>query len=172
MPKPAPVSSIPIRLGLACVLALVWCGCDKTGTAPEDTVPVDQGLWILDSNYTLDEFPFSNAACEEVFPSGSASIDTLPSGSVAAVRIVSTACYAVQVRVVDSSGDTVRSFASRFGIAFRSDAEKNRGVPGFVAWDGLDDRGAAVPKGRYLWRMLFDFGSGRLRKFRADILLP
>ena len=64
-----------------------------------------------------------------------------------------------------------------FGINFpmitnRSEAEKNRGVVGFVAWDGKNDQGEDVAPGRYLWRMEFDFGSGRIRKFRTDFILP
>ena len=54
----------------------------------------------------------------------------------------------------------------------RTDEEKNRGVVGFVAWDGKDDAGNRVPDDRFLWRMEFDFGEDRILRFRADIPLP
>lgn len=152
----------------ACLLACA-CGGGESVSGPP---AVGEGQWILDNERTIDEFPFSEAACLETFPPGSALIDSIPPGSAAFVRIVSTACYHVTVRVENGDGDTVAAFESRFGIFNRTDEEKNRGVPGFVAWDGLDSAGVRVPDGRYLWRMEFDFGSERIRKFRADIVLP
>ena len=74
--------------------------------------------------------------------------------------------------VVGADSDTVRSFSTRFAIFNRSEDEKNRGVTGFAAWDGKDDAGRDVGPGRYLWRMEFDFGLGRTRRFRADIQIP
>ncbi|MDQ3000238.1 MAG: hypothetical protein M3Y08_03080 [Fibrobacterota bacterium] len=159
-------------LGLTCPLFLAaLLGCGDRSTSPNPRPP-DEGLWIIDSGQTLDEFPFRAAACAEVFPSGSVNSDSQPSGAVAAVRIVSTACYHIRVFVVDSAQDTLRTFTSRFGILNRTDEEKHRGVVGFVAWNGKDDQGCTVAAGRYLWRMEFDFGAGRIRKFRADIILP
>jgi hypothetical protein len=151
-----------------CVLA---AACDRGPSGPAPAKE-DPGLWILDSAYTLDEFPFRTDACAEVFPAGSQSADTVPAGSVAAVRLVSTACYALRVKVVGADSDTVRSFSTRFAIFNRSEDEKNRGVTGFAAWDGKDDAGRDVGPGRYLWRMEFDFGLGRTRRFRADIQIP
>ncbi|HKP95419.1 MAG TPA: hypothetical protein VJ385_06655 [Fibrobacteria bacterium] len=158
-----------LAAGLAAGLAITAC---KDGDTGIDPVPADDGIWILDSAYTLDEFPFRTAECAEVFPEGSANLESVPPGSVADLRIISTACYRLRVRVVDSDSDTVRTLETRFGIFNRSETEKNRGVVGFVAWDGKDDQGAAVSPGRYLWRMEFDFGSGRIRKFRTDFILP
>ena len=99
-------------------------------------------------------------------------MESVPPGSVAFLRLISTACYHLRVRVVGPDSDTVRTLETRFGIFNRSEAEKNRGVVGFVAWDGKDDQGEDVVPGRYLWRMEFDFGSGRIRKFRTDFILP
>jgi len=130
------------------------------------------GPWILDTVYTLDEFPFSAEACAEVFPAGSASADTLPAGSPAWIRIVTTSCYALSVSVVAADSDTVRTFSTRFSIFNRTEGEKNRGVSSYVAWDGKDDQGKALGPGRYLWRMEFDFGLGRLRRYRGDIMVP
>ena len=132
----------------------------------------DPGAWILDSGLVLDEYRFNTAACTEVFPPGSQSADTLPPGSVASVLIRSISCYSLRVHVVNSDSDTVRSFDTRFGIFNRTEEEKNRGVQGFAAWDGKDGSGKNLGPGRYLWRMEFDFGQGRKRHFRADILIP
>lgn len=161
----------PIFAFLSAPILAALMGCGGESTAPEPRLP-HEGLWIIDSGQVLTDFPFSAAACDEVFPSGSANSDSLPTGTAAAVRIVSIACYHARIAVVDSADDTLRTFSSRFGIANRSDDEKNRGVVGYVAWNGEDDEGKAVAAGRYLWRMEFDFGAGRIRKFRADIILP
>lgn len=151
--------------------SLLLIACDHGPSAPAP-LKEDPGRWILDSSQTLDEFPFRTDACAEVFPAGSQSADTVPAGSAAAVRLISTACYALQVRVVNADSDTVRSFSTRFGIFNRSEDEKNRGVAGYAAWDGKDDAGGDLGPGRYLWRMEFDFGLGRKRRFRADIWIP
>ena len=150
-------------------LFLLSCTDDPSGPNPR---PLDSGLWILDSAQTIDEFPFRTDACAEVFPAGSVSSDTLPPGSAAWVRIVSTACYRLTVRVVNADSDTVRTFSTRFGIFNRTEDEKNRGVVGFAPWDGKDSLGTDQGSGRYLWRMEFDFGLGRIRRFRADIFIP
>lgn len=156
-----------IRIALACLAA--WsCDPDTTSPPPRE----DPGLWILDSAYTLDEFPYRSDACAEVFPQGSVSADTVPAGSAASLRLIVTSCYALKVRVVDSDSDTVRSFSTRFAIFNRTEDEKNRGVTSFAAWDGMDDQGGRLGPGRYLWRMEFDFGLGRLRRYRADIVIP
>jgi hypothetical protein len=159
------------EIGFALALSLALTACDEKPTA-DPPKHEDPGLWILDSNYTLDEFPFRTDACTEVFPAGSQSADSVPAGTVASVRLVSTACYRLRVRVVNADSDTVRSFETRFGIFNRTENEKNRGVVGFAAWDGKDDQGRDLGAGRFLWRMEFDFGLGRFRRFRADILIP
>jgi hypothetical protein len=76
------------------------------------------------------------------------------------------------VRVVDSDSDTVRTFETRFAIFNRTEGEKNRAMLGFLAWDGKSDEGKDLPSGEYLWRMEFNFGAGRLRKFRTAFTLP
>jgi hypothetical protein len=157
-----------VPIGLAALLA---SGC-KDGPVPTAPVWNDDGMWIPDTAFTLDEFPFTTAACTEVYPDGSVNIDTVPSNAVAHVRIRATACYALRVRVVDSDSDTVRTFVTRFGIFNRTESEKNRGIVGFAVWDGKDDSGVTVPRGNYLWRMEFDFGAGRIRKFRASFGTP
>ncbi len=168
MPKSPLSASLPVLL---CLAALLAAGC-RSGGASTEPVYVDDGMLITDSVLTLDEFNFTTAACSKVFPGGSVNVDTVPSNAVAHIRIIATACYALRVSVVSSDSDTVRAFATRFGIFNRSDAEKNRGVVGFVAWNGEDDKGAQVPRGEYLWRMEFDFGAGRIRKLRARFEIP
>lgn len=160
------------RRSLTALLATAALGaCDISGRASPSSGE-DPGLWILDSSYTLDEFPYRADACMEVFPAGSVSADSVPAGSTVSLRLVATSCYALTVRVVGSDSDTVRTFSSRFAIFNRREGEKNRGVASFAAWDGKDDSGKALGPGRYLWRMEFDFGRGRLRRYRADIWLP
>jgi hypothetical protein len=165
-----PRFSLPAAACLAAVLA-GFPGCDSRSPAAPEPGP-DPGLWIVDSTYTLDEFPYRADACAEVFPAGSASADSVPAGSVASLRLIATSCYALTVRVVDADSDTVRTFATRFALFNRSEDEKNRGVASFAAWDGKDDAGGDLGPGRYLWRMEIDFGLGRHRRYRADILVP
>ncbi len=131
----------------------------------------DEGLLILDSGYVIDAFPFDSAACVETNAGGFAGADSIPAGTLALVKVVSTACYHVHVKVEDSASRTVRSFDRQFLISGRHDGDKNRGVEGYIPWDGRDDLGRLVPTARYLWRMEFDFGGGHLRKVRADIRL-
>lgn len=145
-------------------------GCGDEGYSP-DPAPVDDGIFITDTNYILDEFPFDSSDCEEVFPAGSIGSATRDPDAAASLRLISTACYHARVRVIDAARDTVRTFDSRFAIFNRTEAEKNRGVVGYLSWDGKDDAGKAVPEGVYLWRMEFDFGSGHIRKFRTDFLV-
>ncbi|MDB5048751.1 MAG: hypothetical protein JWO30_1822 [Fibrobacteres bacterium] len=168
---PSPFSTrclLPAAISAALFIA---AGC-RGGNPVSDPVYADDGIWILDSAYTLDEYPFQTAACEEVFPAGSMNVDSVPPEAVAHLRIRATACYHARVRVVDSDSDTVRTFETRFGIFNRSEEEKNRGVVGFLVWDGKDDQGGTAPPGEYLWRMEFDFGSGRIRKFRTVFSVP
>jgi hypothetical protein len=164
--------SLPDIAPLALVLAVAagLAGCGDKGYSP-DPEPVEEGLFITDTNYTLDEFPFDSSDCAEVFPAGSISSDTRDPDAVASLRLISTACYHARVRVLNSDKDTVRAFDSRFAIFNRTEGEKNRGVVGYLSWDGRDDEGKAVPEGRYVWRMEFDFGDGRIRKFRTDFLV-
>jgi hypothetical protein len=161
----------PVAAGFLAAACALLAGCDDGGGATEP-VAVEEGLWITDSSYTLDPFPFGAEACAEVFPAGSANTETRAEDAAAWLRTVSTACYRVRVRVMDSAKDTVRVFESRFGIFNRTDEEKNRGVVGYVSWDGKDGQGRVLPGGVYLWRMEFDFGAGRVRKFRFEVLLP
>ena len=71
----------------------------------------------------------------------------------------------------DSAGALVRGFDQYFKIFNRNDGDKDRGEPGYVTWDGLDDAGKAVPRLRYLWKMEFDYGAGNVLRRRADIKL-
>lgn len=160
-----------MRLGLLLTATFILSACTSDPAGPAPRLP-EPGLWIVDSNQVIDEFPFRADACAEVFPAGSSSADSILPGSAAWVRIVSTACYRLTVHVVDSDSDTVRVFETRFGIFNRTEDEKNRGVQGFASWDGRDSLGKDLGAGRYLWRMEFDFGLGRIRRFRADILVP
>lgn len=157
--------------GFFLMVSSALCACEvdnSVSPSPTETA----GPWILDTTATIDEFLYRADACAEVFPAGSVSSDTLPAGSAVSIRITTTACYALTVRVVNADSDTVRTFSTRFTIFNRSEGEKNRGVSSYVAWDGKDDSGNDLGPGRYLWHMDFDFGLGRLRRFRADILVP
>jgi hypothetical protein len=157
-----------------CLVFSVWallCACGGRDPA-SPSYGEGPGPWIPDTVFTQDQYPYTAEACAEVFPPGSASADTLPGGSVAFIRIITTACYSLTVRVVGADSDTVRTFSTRFAIFNRSEGEKNRGVSSYAAWDGKDDSGKPTGPGRYLWRMEFDFGLGRLRRYRADIMIP
>src|SRR3954465_12190809 len=105
----------------ACLaLGVFLCACDRH----DPTYPSAEespGPWILDSIATVDVFPYGADACAEVFPPGSASSDTLPAGWVAWIRLATTACYSLMVRVVDADSDTVRTFSTRFAIFNRSE---------------------------------------------------
>ena len=134
------------------------------------TMP-DEGLLIVDSSWVIDAYPYDSTACAEVLPLGFANSDSLPVGTMVFVKVISTSCYSVHVSVEDEYSKTVRSFDRYFGIFNRKEGDKNRGVEGYAPWDGKDDQGHAVPIARYLWRMEFNFGKGRMRKLRADIRL-
>ena len=144
------------------------CGGEKAAGPP----PADEGIWISDTAFALDEIPFSTSACAEVFPAGSTSVDSVPDGSVAHVRVRSRSCYAVRLKVISPDSDTVRVIDQRFGIFFRNDEDKNRAQVGFLSWDGKDDGGRPVAPGEYLWRMEFDFGEGRTGIFGAAFTVP
>ena len=75
------------------------------------------------------------------------------------------------MKVEDSAGREVAAFERRFDIPGMRDGDKERGETGYLAWDGRDRAGAAVPRGAYLWRIEFRFGAGRSVRFRADIRL-
>jgi hypothetical protein len=156
-----------VLLALLPVLGMFACD-DGSSSGPG---PIDEGVLIVDSAWVIDAYNFSSAACAEVLPSAFANIDSVPSGTLAAVTVISTACYSVHVRVEDSAAHVVRTFNRYFGIFNRQDGDKNRGEAGYVTWDGTDDQGRPVPLARYLWRMEFNFGAGHVRKVRADIRL-
>lgn len=165
------MSSKPYFPFLLFLVPLVFAACEGSAlVSPPD--PEGEGAWILDFERTIDDFSFSESACAGMPLRGNPAADSVPDDAAAAVRIISTACYLARVHVENPAGDTVRFFESRFEILHRTDEEKNRGAVGFIVWDGRDESGTRVPDGRYLWRMEFDFGAGRLRKFRADIPLP
>lgn len=163
---------IPSFQAFALAICLSGLGGCREGGSPTAPVPAEAGIWILDSAYTLDEFPYQAAACAEVFPEGSYSSESILADAAAHLRLIATACYHARVRVVNADSDTVRTLETRFGIFNRSESEKNRGVVGFLAWDGKDDQGRTAPAGEYLWRMEFDFGLGRIRRFRTVSEMP
>ncbi|GEM_PF-2488528 len=156
------------RLLLAAAMVAGLDAC-KEDAATSPIVP-DDGLLVVDSSYVVD-FPYASAACSEVLPAGFVNSDSIPYGTVASVSVVSPACYHVQVRVQAADSQFIRTFDRYFAIYGRRDGDKNRGVEGFITWDGKDDSGRTVPRSRYLWRMQFDFGAGIIRKVRADIRL-
>ena len=162
-------ASIFLTFSLLTLLALAGC---KDAGSPTKPDPVEEGLFVADTSFTIDAFNFDSLACAEVFPAGSTSSEAPAGNAVAHLRVISTSCYHVHVAVIDTARDTVRTFESRFAIFNRSDSEKNRGVVGSLSWDGKDDKGAAVPKGAYRWRMEFDFGAKRALIFRTDFLVP
>lgn len=146
--------------------ALMACESSR-GTAPDRS----EGSLIVDSLLVLDRYSYSGASCEEVAPAGTDAVGTLPEGAAAHMLVISTACYAVSVRIEDTSGAEVDTLSRRFRIHGRQDGDKDRGVEGWIAWDGLDLSGAPLPSAPYLWRMEFDFGGGRIHRYRADIVL-
>jgi hypothetical protein len=158
---------LPLRLGVAAILAALTACENSRGTAPDRS----EGSLIVDSLLVLDRYSYSGAACDEVAPAGSDAIGTLPAGMAAHLLVISTACYAVSVRIEDTSGVEVDTLSRRFRIQGRQDGDKDRGVEGWIAWDGLDGSGTPLPSAPYLWRMEFDFGGGRIHRYRADIVL-
>lgn len=150
----------PAALLLAALLPLA---CGKADPAS----PADgEGPMALDTEIVIDDFAFSSAACAEVAPSGSEPADTA-GPPVARLVVTSTACYAVTAGIEDSLGAPVRTLRARFAIANRRDGDKDRGAVGYLAWDGRDAGGTPAPPGEYLWRLAFDFGSGRALRWRA-----
>lgn len=159
------------RLAYGLALCAAAAGCGDDGYSPEP-VPADEGYFISDTSFAISDFNYDSTACREVFPAGSVNTETRAPDAVAALRIISTSCYRARVVVTNEAKDTVRIFDSRFAILNRSEDEKNRGVVGYISWDGKDEGSAALPKGIYLWHMAFDFGKGRVLKFRTDFLIP
>ena len=148
-------------------LPAVWVllACD-----PDTTAPDNQGYLTVDSNLVVDRVLFNSDDCKEVLPDSFKNIDSLPAGTAARVFVVATACYAAHVAVEDSTGKLVRSMDQYFEV-YSVDGDKNRGMPGWLAWDGRDDQGRFVPKGDYLWRIQMRFGRGMVLKYRAAIVL-
>lgn len=143
--------------------------CDK-GSGPSNP-PENEGYLTVDSSLVIDRYAFLSAACAEVLPVGYANADSIPTDAVARVYVVSTACYAVSIRIEDSLGLAVRSLEYHFSPPGRIDGDKERGAEGFLPWDGRNDAGGKVGPGAYLWRMVFNFGMDRAVRFRADIRL-
>lgn len=133
---------------------------------------VSEPQLITDGNYVV-EFPYSTAACTEILPMIYANSDRVPANSVASITVITTSCYHVHAKVVSPLPDTqtIRTFDQYFSIYGRQDGDKNRGVPSYVSWDGLDDAGKVAPKLRYLWRLYFTYGGGNHTEARADINL-
>lgn len=159
--------AVPRALVLAIALALATSGCGDG----EEADPPDEGQLLVDSSVVIDWFPFSRAACDEVLPDVFDGIDSVPAGTVARLAVNSIACYAASIRIEDSLGVPVRSLERYFDIPGRVDGDKERGVVGYLAWDGKDAAGAPVPPGAYLWKIEFRFGAGRSVRFRADMRL-
>lgn len=151
-------------LGLALLGAASGCG-------PDDPSPglVDEGQLLVDSAVVIDRFGFSRAACDEVLAGRPADAGTVPAGSATRLAVTSIACWRASVKVEDSTGKAVAAFTRRFDIPGRQDGDKERGVVGYLAWDGKDAEGGPVPRGAYLWRIDFFFGSGQSIRFRADM---
>lgn len=162
-----PMTDRPLRWALGLALALAAGGCGD-GEEPE---PADEGQLLVDSAVVIDWFGFSRAACDEVLPDDFANADSVPPGSAARLMVTSIACYAASIRIEDSLGAPVRDLERYFDIPGRQDGDKERGAVGYLAWDGKDAGGAAVPPGAYLWRIEFRFGAGRSVRFRADMRL-
>lgn len=168
------VSSIQSSPWIISILAVIFLiimlgGCSKD--VPTGPKIVDEGYLIVDNSWVIETYNYDSAACREVLASGSADAGTIPASSIAMVQIIATSCYMVRIQVEDSASRRVRTFEQQFAILNRQQGDKNRGVEGFLSWDGKDDSGQAVPRTRYLWRLEFDFGKGRLLRARADIRL-
>jgi hypothetical protein len=155
--------------GAGCASALCLCSSLLACGPGSPADPDSQGFLTVDSNLVIDGLPFSSARCDEVAPAGSPNSDTLFPGDSLRVRVTSTACYAVRIAILDSAGREVRGLDRRFRIHGRRDGEKDRGAVGYLGWDGRDERALPLPRGRYLWRLEFDFGGGRRQRFRADM---
>lgn len=164
-----PPDRTPARLRTGIALALGFCLGACTSGSPTD--PGGQGFLTVDSSLVIDDLPFFNAACNEVVPAGVPNSDTLFPGDSLRVRVTSTACYYVYISIEDSTGREVRSLDRYFRIYGRLDGEKDRGVVGYLGWDARDAASVPLPPGRYLWKMEFDFGGGRKKRFRADMWL-
>jgi hypothetical protein len=145
------------------VLAVIACtkGEDPAGP-PDDYI-------ILDSALVIDQYPFKRAHCDEVGVTGEPRLDSLPAGSVARVHVISTVCYAVTIQVKDTLGNLLRTLERRFDIPGRADGDKERGMVGYLAWDGLKGDGSPAGPGAYKWFMDFRFGGGRTLAVVADI---
>jgi hypothetical protein len=151
------------------LLIIIFDGCSKDD--PTGPKIVDEGYLIVDNSWVIDTYNYDSLACREVLASGVWDAGTIPASSIAKVQIIATACYKVRIQVEDFASRRVRTFDQQFAILNRQEGDKDRGLEGFLTWDGKDDSGLAVPRTRYLWRLEFDFGKGRLLRARADIRL-
>ncbi len=159
------------RIATVSALALLLWACGGSSVNPVNPDESFVGIPILDSSWVIDAYPFDSAACAEVLPAAYSNSDSIPAGTLASVSVNSPACWHAHVRVLDSTLRLVRTFDRYFNIVGRKNGDKNRGVYGYVTWDGKNDSGNAVPLTRYTWLMVFDFGKGNLEKVRADIRL-
>lgn len=179
-PSPSAVLAPPAASAVLAVLAAVLAAsaalavaaalsaCDG-GRAAE---PVrNEGSLIVDSLLVLDRYSYGAAACDEVAPEGAGGFGELPDSAAAYMLVISTACYAVSVSIEDTLGVEVDTLRRSFRIRGRQEGDKDRGAEGWIVWDGLDRSGEPLPAAPYLWRMEFDFGEGRIQRYRADIFL-
>lgn len=153
------------RATLATLAALAFAACDKG----EDPAGPPDDYIILDSSLVIDQFPFRRAHCDEVGATGQPRLDSLPAGTVSRVLVISTVCYAVSIAVQDTAGRTLRTLDRRFDIPGRTDEDKERGMVGYLAWDGRKDDGSGAGPGAYKWKLDFRFGGGRTLAVVADI---
>lgn len=163
----------PTRAGfpiLLFLLALALSGCGRDGQGPSEP-PGEEGIAFTDSSIVLDFYGFSSAGCAEVLPASFANADSVPAGTAAFVHVRTVACYAADVEVVDTAGTHVRTLKQFMVIHGRRDGDKDRGVDSWLTWDGKDGMGAAVPKGKYRWRIRFSLGGGRELKYHGPVWL-
>jgi hypothetical protein len=152
----------------ALLLAVTACRQGST-TAPID--PGEEGIRFADSNIVIDQFNYYGANCDEIIPAGSPNADSIPAGAAAVLTVISTACYAVHIDIVDSLLAPVRSLDRYFRIYGRMDGDKNRGEVSYLSWDGLDSLGHAAPKAKYRWRLNFNYGAGNTVKYYGPVWL-
>jgi hypothetical protein len=153
----------------ACLL-IIFAGCEGSGSSIDPVPDKEDGIYFADSNIVLDAVNYSDAGCAEVLPPSFANADSVPAGSAAVVTVIATACYAARVDIVDSAGAAVRSLDRYFKV-YGHDGDKNRGHPGYLGWDGRDDKGLPAAKAKYRWRIAFNLGAGHVIKYYGPVWL-